>query len=706
VVIDIAFPRLGHLSADYLKATREAVDWADVIVVSHPWVYPLIADRIRQSQLVVYDAHNVEGFLRAQLLDAGRPIERQLLREVVAAEYRAGLRADLVLVCSDEDRAMFERIYEWPGEKIRLAPNGVMAKAIVPASARERAEAKAACGLPADAVVAVFIGSAYGPNVEAARFIIENLAPSLPEIVFVILGGVGDCLGGPRRANLRVTGSVDDETKRRWLRASDLAVNPMFSGSGTNIKMFDFMAAGLPVITTAVGSRGIKHSGGRALLIVNRSTEDFVGAVRGLAADAKERASRGKSARTLVETSYSWERISQCLGELLRRSWRGKEQRERGQRKRMAMLTTWNTKCGIAEHASYLVQALGEAGWEVIVLGNQLPPDGPVNLNQEMLVPCLRVWTWDNVTWCSSDLDLEKTRGALAHLAPDLLCIQHHTGFISGERYAGVIRAAVELDLPVLVELHNARDLVRLDGVGTLSGQRVALIVHDATEQDLLATKTRLPITTLPLPVQIHSTRNAQPSAGPIERVPGTPLIGGFGFLRPYKGVKKAIRIVAALKRLYPEVRYVGYHASYQDGESGEYLRECLAEATRLGVTEAISIDTEFRDIGEIVDGLSRVDAVLLPYDELLEGASASANVAIAAGRPVVTSTAQIFNPLREVVLMVEGESTDAYVEVLDRLFRDGEFCERQARKTMRWAEEHSYDKAARRLIEVASRLM
>ena len=35
----------------------------------------------------------------------------------------------------------------------------------------------------------------------------------------------------------------------------------MFSGSGTNIKMFDFMAAGLPVISTPTGARGINLSG-------------------------------------------------------------------------------------------------------------------------------------------------------------------------------------------------------------------------------------------------------------------------------------------------------------------------------------------------------------------------------------------------------------------------------------------------------------
>ena len=41
------------------------------------------------------------------------------------------------------------------------------------------------------------------------------------------------------------------------LETADVAVNPMLTGSGTNLKMLDYMAAGIPVITTRVGARGL-----------------------------------------------------------------------------------------------------------------------------------------------------------------------------------------------------------------------------------------------------------------------------------------------------------------------------------------------------------------------------------------------------------------------------------------------------------------
>ncbi len=700
-VIDIAFARLGHLSADYLDAAREAVQWADVVVVSHPWAFPLVADRIRQEQLVVYDAHNVEGFLRAQLLDSRRPVERALLRGVIDAEYQAGLRADLVLACSAQDRAMFERVYEWPGEKIRLAPNGVMARAIVPATERERFEVRGRLGLAAEAFVAIFIGSAYGPNVEAARFIVEALAPALPQVAFVVVGGVGDGIGGALPANVQVTGVVDDEAKRRWLQAADIAVNPMFSGSGTNIKMFDFMAAGLPVVTTAIGSRGIDDAESLAWQVAGPTPADFVAAIGRLRDDAEFRRRCGARARAIVEGSYAWERISPALGELLRRSLVEKTLRRAGARRpRMAMLTTWNTPCGIAEHAAYLAAALDETGWEVVILGNALPPSGPASLAVEMNVPCVRVWNWDNVAWVGSGVDLPRIRDALARLAPEVLLVQHHTGFLGGDAYAEIIRTAGELKVPVLLEMHNAREAARSGGAGPLSAAQVTLIVHDAEEEELLRGDAAR-IATIALPIRVGAAAGAghrRPAPGP-----GGPLIGGFGFLRPHKGVTKAIEVVAALKPAHPGVRYVGYHAGYQTGESARYLQQCLAEAQRLGVADAVTIDTAFRDIDEVVQRLREVDLVLLPYEPSFEGASASANVAVAAARPIVTSSSRIFNPLREVVLTAADDRTPTYVELVDRLLRDRDLARSLEDRARRWAEEHSYAAAARRLAELAA---
>src|SRR5690606_4095268 len=116
--------------------------------------------------------------------------------------------------------------------------------------------------------------------------------------------------------NLLVTGSLDEAAKNDWFAACDLAVNPMFSGSGTNIKMFDFMAAGLPVVTTAVGARGIVTGGRATMIVVEPTVEAFVTAI-GLLREPAERARIGAQALACVEEGYAWERISEHAGAML-----------------------------------------------------------------------------------------------------------------------------------------------------------------------------------------------------------------------------------------------------------------------------------------------------------------------------------------------------------------------------------------------------
>jgi glycosyltransferase involved in cell wall biosynthesis len=315
-VIDLAFGRLAHLSPDYVSAARESVRDADIVAFSHPWVYSLVADALMRHQIVIYDSHNVEGYLRAQLLDRKNPTQTNLLRQVVEDEYALGCRADLIFACSQEDLERFARIYDFPCEKMRIVPNGAMAFA--PGQQFNRPEARRSLGLRGDALIAIFIGSAFGPNVEAARFIADQLANALPEVTFVIAGGVGDELRC-EKTNVIITGRLEEAKKLQWLAAADVGLNPMFSGSGTNIKMFDLMAMNLPIISTATGTRGIECAGRNAILTVEADAPSFAIAIRRMF-DERLRSQMGEAARACLEDGYAWERISPLTGALMEAS--------------------------------------------------------------------------------------------------------------------------------------------------------------------------------------------------------------------------------------------------------------------------------------------------------------------------------------------------------------------------------------------------
>lgn len=317
-VIDSAFHTQVDLSPAYLERTRAAVREADVVIYSHPWLYPPTADLLdRSRQLVIYDSHNVESILRMKLLDDGGT-GTQIVREVVRIERMLCHAADLVLACSQDDARAFTRLFGISPAKTRVVPNGAFTERTPPADEARRAAARARLGLGPEPL-AIFLGSAYEPNVEAARFIVNQLGPALPQVRFVVAGGVGEGMAQPSAPNVTITGRLSEEDKDVWLAASDMAVNPMFSGSGTNIKMLEFMACGLPTIATPTGARGIETSA-EAFLVAPPA--EFAKAVARVAGHGDERAHLRTHALEQVKRFYSWERISAQLGRIITRQYK------------------------------------------------------------------------------------------------------------------------------------------------------------------------------------------------------------------------------------------------------------------------------------------------------------------------------------------------------------------------------------------------
>ena len=100
-----------------------------------------------------------------------------------------------------------------------------------------------------------------------------------------------------------------------------VALNPMCRGSGTNIKMLDYFAAGAPTIATPIGARGLGAEHGVHLLLA-AGPEGLVDAIRKICADA-ERGSRLAGAAHHLAQQNNWadlgrryaEHVLQALGE-------------------------------------------------------------------------------------------------------------------------------------------------------------------------------------------------------------------------------------------------------------------------------------------------------------------------------------------------------------------------------------------------------
>jgi glycosyltransferase involved in cell wall biosynthesis len=268
---------------------RAAAAFADLVIFEHVYLAPL-ARLLPPGVPLMYSAQNVESAIKRQSL-AGHPHAAELCAAADAAEAFLLERVDAVTAVSPDDAAHFSAASAAP---VHVVPNGVRIPVAEPSLQREGV---------------VFTGTAHPPNVEALEFILHRIAPALPDTSFVVIGAVGENVSPDRvPVNVTLTGRIPEERKNELLANAAAAVNPMFSGGGSNMKLPEYFAWRLPVVSTPFGARGFDIHGGTHLLIAHE--DRFVEALRELLGSAELRERLGRSAYEYARDRLDWTVLS------------------------------------------------------------------------------------------------------------------------------------------------------------------------------------------------------------------------------------------------------------------------------------------------------------------------------------------------------------------------------------------------------------
>lgn len=216
------------------------------VVLSHPWLFDAVRGALPEKPLI-YDAHNVETEVRAALKDRS-----DIYQRIEDCERNACQAAKVVIACCSNVQERLPSLYDCAN--VLLAASGCD----VPAAMPPKKELRQRLAYP-DATLALFIGSGHQPNVEAA-FAIMDIARQIPEVEFLLAGSVStqkDVRRATKPDNVHLLGPVSEKVKNALLASADLALNPVTSGSGINLKIIEYLAAGLPCVTTPFGMRGL-----------------------------------------------------------------------------------------------------------------------------------------------------------------------------------------------------------------------------------------------------------------------------------------------------------------------------------------------------------------------------------------------------------------------------------------------------------------
>jgi len=355
---------------------------------------------------------------------------------------------------------------------------------------------------------------------------------------------------------------------------------------------------------------------------------------------------------------------------------------------RVAFLTSWNERCGIAEYSRRLVHALRERV-------------------EVELVPA---------TFIRSPKAVYAAMGQALN-AGEVAHVQHSYAFFGGMHplrcgwgaLAGAVRRPLlltvhELDLrptgayslPPALEIAYKR---RFNRAVFLHPAVRGWLVHAAELRDALvdlgAPEDR--VTCRPLPVALPEEIREAPSRSGSLRLEGKRALVILGFLARRKGYDLALEALGQLPPEFVLVAAGGPHAA-DAGRTEAWLRETAA---RLGVADRLRI-TGYLSEAELEAVTADAEVVLAPFREM--SASASLNYALARRKPVIASDLPQNRGLDCVRLFTTGDAgalAAAIREVSGSPARKRELAEAAGR----YVAAHSYEALAEETVRLYQEL-
>jgi len=161
------------------------------------------------------------------------------------------------------------------------------------------------------------------PNIDAARFLSLQILPPLqqryPDATLTLVGAspVPSVLALGKLPGIQVVGRV--QRVAEYLHQAAVCVVPMRIGFGIKNKTLEAMAAGTPVVASDRGLEGLVVDGGpqpRRALRANK-VHEYVEAITSLFENQQLRQDLSVSARSLVESQYTWDIIGRQYDRLL-----------------------------------------------------------------------------------------------------------------------------------------------------------------------------------------------------------------------------------------------------------------------------------------------------------------------------------------------------------------------------------------------------
>ena len=168
----------------------------------------------------------------------------------------------------------------------------------------------------------VFVGSMdWLPNVDGVLYFVREILPLIrqvrPETTLAIVGRTPPpkiaqlAVADPR---IQVTGTVPDI--RPYLWSSAVAIVPLRIGGGTRLKIYEAMAAQIPVVSTTIGAEGLSVNPPHDIRLADTPAH-FAAQCLELLTTPELRTRLSQAAAAMVTSHFSWEQVARAFEKIM-----------------------------------------------------------------------------------------------------------------------------------------------------------------------------------------------------------------------------------------------------------------------------------------------------------------------------------------------------------------------------------------------------
>lgn len=480
-------------------------------------------------------------------------------------------------------------------------------------------------------------------------------------------------------------------------------------GEGLGLPMAEAMLFDLPVITTAWGGQTDFCSDATAWMVdyTFQKSQTHMQLTHSLWAepdhahlsqllqqvcslDKVQKSAKTDLARQLVLQELTWAKTAQRVSAAVKTLAQMPLLRHEA---KIAWISTWNARCGIANYSNYLTQAF-PAG-RLTILANHIVER--MDVDQANVIRC---WTASETGQLDYVLELIEEQGL------DAVVIQYNFSFFSLATLAAAIEQLKARGKSVYVFFHSTADVVLPEQTKTLLSIQAQLKLVDRIFVHGIDDMNRLKNWMLVENVSYFPHGIALPPASIIapQKTPeqsAKTIIASYGFLLPHKGIPELIEAFALLDHTQHDYHLMLVNSLYPVSVSDNLKHRCIELIARLGLQDKVSLLTDFLSDAETLNLLAQADLVVFPYQQTQESSSAAVRVGLASGRPVAVTPLTIFEDVEDAVSKLPGTSPTELAHGITQLLDAPLNLQEKMEQAELWLQERRWPGLSRRLLNL-----